>query len=582
MDLGSLLKKLVNFLASRQTHLEDGLTIIKLNIKEHQATTVFITSLYHILIQTKITFTQKIRLNKIIYIVEFLLINKQTILTDNPNFYKINIQVISLLQILAQDSIIKEKDFSDSWNILIKALSIKSLYTVKTDCVDSDLNLSNGNSYKTIQHSWFMNKLIKLPKKNSLRIFLQFYKYLLVDGMEKENIIQVRSRKIKITKLLTVQKQKLQEWNNSHRYSYNKSISLINLNYEEQSSDFNWLKEKYKDVDIKKAGYEFYSAYELRDLIVPKLVCSRTPWLLNTPKEIRASACFEARKNLDVCLKNMKNTHINHFDLRFKSKKNNSWTIGIAKTAIKQINSKELGIYVKTMPYTFKLTERVKEIKHDCLLHFDGIDYYICIPEEKQMKKNTSDKWFVASDPGSRKFQTLFCPDENEYLKIGEKATYQIYKYLLTLDNLLSNFSKKPSNQLKLRILKLRRKINNYQRELHNKVSNYLCENYKTIYIPKLTKNNDIINCKTRKINTKTVRQIAVLGHSKFIETLKTKADLYTNVQVHIITEEYTSQTCLKCQKRTKSTSEIFNCIYCDYKLDRDLVGSTNILLKNW
>jgi putative transposase len=400
--------------------------------------------------------------------------------------------------------------------------------------------------------------------------------------MEKENIVQVRTRKIKLKKLLTVQKHILHEWNNSYRYSYNKAISLINLNYKEQSTNFNWIKEKYKDTDIKQGGYEVYSAYELRDLIVPKLVCTRTPWLLRTPKEIRASACFEAKKNLDVCFSNMKNAHINYFDLKFKSKKNNSWTIGIPKSAIKQINSKELSIYVKTMPYTFKLTEQIQEIKHDCLLHFDGIDYFICVPEEKQMKKNTSNKWFVSSDPGSRKFQTLFCPDENEYIKLGEKATYKMYKYLLLLDNLLSNFSKKPSKQLKLRILKLRRKINNYQKELHNKVSNYLCENYKTIYIPKLTKENDIINCKTRKINTKVVRQIAVLGHGKFIETLKTKADLYTNVQVNIITEEYTSQTCIKCKKRTKTTSELFKCNYCNYKLDRDLIGSTNILLKNW
>ena len=73
-----------------------------------------------------------------------------------------------------------------------------------------------------------------------------------------------------------------------------------------------------------------------------------------------------------------------------------------------------------------------------------------------------------------------------------------------------------------------------------------------------------------------------MLGHGKFIETLKTKADLYTNVQVNIITEEYTSQTCIKCKKRTKTTSELFKCNYCNYKLDRDLIGSTNILLKNW
>jgi transposase len=54
------------------------------------------------------------------------------------------------------------------------------------------------------------------------------------------------------------------------------------------------------------------------------------------------------------------------------------------------------------------------------------------------------------------------------------------------------------------------------------------------------------------------------------------------NVNIHIITEEYTSQTCLNCKNLTKTNNEIFICKCCNFTIDRDILGSTNILLKNW
>ena len=140
------------------------------------------------------------------------------------------------------------------------------------------------------------------------------------------------------------------------------------------------------------------------------------------------------------------------------------------------------------------------------------------------------------------------------------------------------------SNKNNTKILKLRLKIQNLQSELHFKTSNYLCNNFKCIYVPKLTKENDIINTRLRKIHTKTVRNMVVLGHCKFVERLKTKAEEFTNVQIHVISEEFTSQQCLECRKLTKMKKgeEIHKCEFCKMEIDRDVLGSTNILLKNW
>ena len=75
---------------------------------------------------------------------------------------------------------------------------------------------------------------------------------------------------------------------------------------------------------------------------------------------------------------------------------------------------------------------------------------------------------------------------------------------------------------------------------------------------------------------------MVVLGHCKFVEKLKTKAETFTNVNVHVITEEYTSQMCLSCRRLTKTTNETYVCDHCNFTIDRDILGSTNILLKNW
>ena len=360
-------------------------------------------------------------------------------------------------------------------------------------------------------------------------------------------------------------------WSNHYRYTYNKAIDLINSSSSSREPSFrNFYDCKYENCNV------YYSDFELRNLIVPRSACSRIPWILETPKGIREEAVFEANRNLKSALSNLKNGHIKFFDLGFKKKRSNKWSIGIPHTSI-NVYKNSIGIYeVKTTNSRIRTTEPIKEIKNDCKLYFDGINYFICIPFTPSIKTNNKN-WFASLDPGSRKFQTVYCPDEDTYIYIGERASNELYKKLITLDNLLS---KTKCNSFKIQKLRLR--IENLQKELHNKTISFLCNSYQNIYIPKLSQNNDIIKKVRRKLRTKTVRQMVVLGHCKFIEKLKTKAEEFTNVQVHIISEEYTSQKCLRCSGLTKTTKEIFNCDFCNFKVDRDILGSTNILLKNW
>ena len=572
--IGHPVKMLVNFMELRVILSDDGHKIIKLRTKEHQAINVYILYLQMVINKLQMV-TNLMKLNKTIFIVEFLLVNKKMTLIDNVSLCLIDIQIISLLKTLVQDLITNEKDLLKSWDYLIKIESTKLLFPARTDFVDSDLSYYIGNSYKTIQKSWFSINQVKPQKSNSLKIFLPFCKYLLAGGMVKEVIIQktplLRVKKIKL-KLNSIQKKTFKMWSEHHRYSYNKAINIIN----NEDSKERFL---YKDIKPENSNI-FYSERELRDLIVPEYTCSRTPWLLDTPKHIRESAVFEARKNLKSAITNYQNGHIKHFNLKFKSKKESSWAFEVPHTSINTYN-KEIGIYeARTTNARIKTTEEIPELEHNCNVMFNGLHYYLCVPIEIKLKTNNNDGIYAALDPGVRKFQTIYSPDENNFIMIGKNASNVLYKHLLKLDKLIS----KNNSKNKLKILKLRLKIQNLQSELHYKTSNYLCNNYKCIYVPKLTKENDIINTKLRKIHTKTVRNMVVLGHCKFVERLKTKAEEFTNVQIHVISEEFTSQRCLECRKLTKMKKgeEIHKCNFCKIEIDRDVLGSTNILLKNW
>jgi putative transposase len=389
-------------------------------------------------------------------------------------------------------------------------------------------------------------------------------------------------------KINSIQKKTFNKWNDHSRLSYNKAIGLINNNecYDKNTSSFNlnYFKEKYPEEKIKKVSTaNYYSKLELRNLITPENVNSKIPWILETPKAVREGAVFEAHKNFKSAITNFSNGNIKHFKLGFQSKKNKKWSIVIPKESINIKDPKVLGIYEeRTTNFRIRLTEKIEEINNDCKIHYNGKDYFFCSPYKLEKKLDDKNKnWFCSLDPGIRKFQVIYNADEDEYMKIGDRASIKIYKLLRYLDYLSKNAKKNHSKMVKLRI-----KIQDLQKELHYKLAKYLCDNFNNIYIPKLTKNNDIIklkkNKKHRTLNKSNVRKMTLLGHCKFIERLKTKALEYDNVNVRIITEEYTSQTCINCNVRTKTSKEIFKCKNCNLEIDRDVLGSTNILLFNW
>jgi transposase len=351
----------------------------------------------------------------------------------------------------------------------------------------------------------------------------------------------------------------LNEWKDDYRYSYNKAINII------------------KD--------EHYSDFDLRNIIVPSETCSRIPWILKTPKALRENAVFEANKNKKSCFTNLKNKNIRYFNLRYLSSKKHEWTIG-GFDNVKKISEKSLSLYPRYNFGVIKTVEKVPDNYKSCSIHFDGLYYYILMPVEIKIKNIVNKNPICSIDPGQRTFITIYDGYDECTYKIGENASNKIYLNLITLDKLISSVSKiknkKKQKPIKLKINKLKRKIKNLQKEIHDKTNNWLTNNYNKIIIPKF-ESKKMIKKENRNINTKTVRNMTSLGHGLFLEKLKVKANENKST-IDIVDEIDTTKTCGNCNSKNNKVKNLseWKCTICNWYHDRDGNASRNILFKHF
>ena len=342
--------------------------------------------------------------------------------------------------------------------------------------------------------------------------------------------------------------------------------------------------EKVKESD--ETDYEsYYSKRDLRNLITPVEVNSGREWLFETPKSIRENAVFRAVENRKSCFTNLSRGNIKKFNQRYISKKNKTWTMGgIEAKTVSIINKRTFQFFPTYNLGHFKTREDLPlEVHHDCALHFDGLHYYFIIPIDHQIKKDINKNLTASIDPGVREFLCLYDADNQQVLSIGDQAATDIYKLLLKLDKLISTKSKakcKAKKILDKKIKKTRLRIQNLQREMHWKTANWLCSNYHEVVIPHFG-SKAMSKKKGRKIRNKTVRQMMVLAHCKFLERLKTKAQEY-NSKITIVDEINTTKRCGKCnhlQPNVGSKKE-WRCSRCNIKILRDPNAARNISRK--
>ena len=341
------------------------------------------------------------------------------------------------------------------------------------------------------------------------------------------------------------------------RYVYNQALNGIKNNSEE----INFYKLRNK-----------YTIAKNNELV--------TDWQQETPKDVRAEAVHDICKAYKTCFSQLKTGLITKFDVGYRTKKKEA-SIVIPKSAIK-VDGKKIIIYKKYTKKPIKLsrdfTKNKMSIEHDCRLQHTHTGWFLIIPFK--IPRNTEPKLLYedcALDPGSRKFQTLYSP--NETIKFTHNPTY--LQNLRTKQKRLQFLWAKKEIKLKTLKKSLRTMYYKYQNLLYDfqdKVILYLTKNYKTVYLPTF-ENQEIV----KKLRNPTARyNILHLSHYRFQERLKTKCNTMLHNNVVICTEEYTSKTCTRCGcLNDVGSSELYKCNSCNLFLDRDVNGSRNIYIKN-
>jgi putative transposase len=193
--------------------------------------------------------------------------------------------------------------------------------------------------------------------------------------------------------------------------------------------------------------------------------------------------------------------------------------------------------------------------------------------KRKPIKKRKH-KSIISLDPGIR---TPFTGYSNkEAIKIGTNINKHIKTKLNKMDNILNDDNLKESRKHQLK-LKIYEKIKNRITDFHWKTINYLTSNYGSVVIGDLSTKTT-----GEKKGDKMTKRIGnLLNLYKFKMRLQYKC-FNKRVKYVEVNEAYTSKCCSICSYLHKDlgSAKVYKCPSCKNKIDRDINGAINILLK--
>lgn len=505
-----------------------------------------------------------------------LLLNKM----KSKNIQYTNSIKPSIMRILDQD--IKIVPF---WNNKIKQLS-DQLFMPSIDNIQN-IPITNKTFKKK---TWFsvkeyipVNKVIQNDKFN----------YSNKKYTEKEYI---KTKKIKVF-FTKEQRYALNIIIGTYRYYYNRCVAYFN-NYDKttQTTFFyiDPIKQENKvTIDLKNVSNRF--SYITARSFLNK---SYPSWLLKgIPVHLLDQAIIECCNRMKTCMTNFRNTGIN-FNLSYKKKNELTQTINLEKAFLKCKNNKIslFSLFKINGKYMFRnlnLAEIFPKNYGSGSLTYHTIlkEYYFNISYSAKTENLISNK-LGAIDQGIRDPFTIF--SQNDVVTIGSDCSEKLYKKCKELDIIVSRMNRKEyyirkNNEKVIYKVDSKRKrnlrramyrkikdIKNMRNELHNKTIKFLTDTYKGIILPPFN-----IQDMAKKLHNKTARSMYTLSFYAFKLKLRQKA-FTRNVKIFEFCEPYTSKTCGKCGllNRRLGCLKTFNCL-CGLKIDRDINGARNILLRN-
>lgn len=274
-------------------------------------------------------------------------------------------------------------------------------------------------------------------------------------------------------------------------------------------------------------------------------------------------------------IKNKKNAH--PFEIRPLSDKRRYKMLTLDKTMINNsMNSicfNSLGVMKSSQPFD---VNTMANLRYDSVRRI----YMLHMGEKHTRDINHTNKLSCGIDPGIRTFLTVY--SDSDVVEIGKNINFD--KYYKKIDKINSNFSKKSflgSCRYKKAMTRIHDKISNRVKDMHYKVSHYLCANYNEIRLGKLGTKQIASNSVEEGLYPKTKRLLYSLSHYKFRERLVHQANKY-GINLKVVSEYMTTRTCSGCGTDHKliGKNKIFKCPNkkCGMIADRDVNAAKNIL----
>ena len=406
---------------------------------------------------------------------------------------------------------------------------------------------------------------------------------------------------------------------------------LLNMISEDRKFSAAWVPREEWENARKKFFY--------RDLFATQKNAKRTGLQCpGVPMKILANAVMRSVSNISGCLshravreeKRVHFPHLSKYEFAMKTKPVSSVLSGVLHVDRALYTLKEVAnsYHFKMFPTDFPFQLSVPKLKplqdairtNELTIQLDRGKFFFCFSYRKLVPRSPRGvpKPTVALDPGIRKFQTYF-DSTGKAGTIGQNVYRCLKKYVRTIANAakklqrakknwkqkraasklskkndlasdilapLLETKKRQKNHWRSRISSLAKKyrkatnrIQNITKDAHYKICHWLLRRHDHVILPRFNVNYFVKkNVGLSKITRKAMLQ---LGHYKFRQRLIEKASEYPTAKIYVGGEMYTSQTCGSCGTRNRSlgSSEIYWCVACPYRSDRDLNAARNILL---
>jgi putative transposase len=218
-------------------------------------------------------------------------------------------------------------------------------------------------------------------------------------------------------------------------------------------------------------------------------------------------------------------------------------------------------------------------------------EYFLCIPQTPKIHDDSQvpdaeGSSTVALDPGVRTFMTAY-DASGCVVEWGVGDTTRIYRLCHTLDKLHESWkdvNHRKRYKLQRAALKIRRKIRRLVDELHRKLIQWLCNNFRVVLIPTF-ETQKMVRRGHRRLNSKTAKMMCTWSHFRFRTNLTSKAKTFPYTKIIETTEEFTSKTCGMCGmiNHKLGGKKTFTCPShtCGFRSDRDFNGARNILIRH-